>query len=361
MSISAVLIAALVISLLGLVFGALLGVTDRVFKIPSNAKAEALRECLPGANCGACGYPGCDGYAAAVADGKAEVGACAVGGPKCTAKMAEIMGVTAAASMRMVAAVACQGYGDHCAPKAEYQGIQDCVAASLVDNGTKACSYACLGLGTCVRACPFDAIHIDPVKGIAVVDKEKCQGCKKCVAACPQHVLSMQPYERVVTVSCHNPEKGVALKEKCDRACIGCEACVKACNFGAIAMENGVPKIDYEKCVGCMACADACPTGAMQADYEQRMEAYIDPDKCIGCTLCTRQCKFDAIEGALKQTHKVLGACTGCGLCAEKFPKKTITMRTRRAPRNKMDKVKRAPAAPKAPAAQTAKASAGEK
>lgn len=194
-----------------------------------------------------------------VADGKAEVGACAVGGPACAAKMGEIMGVSVSASVRMVASVACQGYGDHCKPKADYQGMTDCVAASLVNNGTKACQYACLGLGTCERACPFDAIHIDPIKQIAVVDEEKCQACKKCVAACPQHVLSMRPAGRVVNVGCHNPEKGIALKEKCDRACIGCEACVKACNFGAIEMENGVPKIDYEKCVGCMACADALP------------------------------------------------------------------------------------------------------
>lgn len=120
----------------------------------------------------------------------------------------------------------------------------------------------------------------------------------------------MRPAGRVVNVGCHNLEKGIALKEKCDRACIGCEACVKACNFGAIEMENGVPKIDYEKCVGCMACADACPTGAMEADFETRKEAYIDPSKCVGCTMCARQCKFDAIEGALKQPHKVLGACT---------------------------------------------------
>ena len=228
MSMSAILIAALVMSVLGLLFGALLGVTGRVFKVPVNEKAEALRECLPGANCGAC----------------------AVGGPACAAKMGEIMGVSVSASVRMVASVACQGYGDHCKPKADYQGMTDCVAASLVNNGTKACQYACLGLGTCERACPFDAIHIDPIKQIAVVDEEKCQACKKCVAACPQHVLSMRPAGRVVNVGCHNPEKGIALKEKCDRACIGCEACVKACNFGAIEMENGVPKIDYEKCVG---------------------------------------------------------------------------------------------------------------
>ena len=141
MSITAILTAALVISVLGLVFGALLGVTGRVFAVPSNPTVDALRECLPGANCGACGFPGCDGYAAAVAEGKAEVGACAVGGPKCTEKMAEIMGVSASAGVRMVATVACQGHGDHCAQK-NYQGIHDCIAATLVDNGTKACQYA---------------------------------------------------------------------------------------------------------------------------------------------------------------------------------------------------------------------------
>lgn len=227
MSVSAILIAALVMSVLGLIFGALLGVTGRVFKVPTNEKVEALRACLPGANCGACGFPGCDGYAAAVGEGKAEVGACAVGGPACAAKMAEIMGVTVNESVRMVASVACQGYGDHCKPKGIYEGMTDCVAASMVNSGTKACSYACLGLGTCERACPFDAIHIDPIKQIAVVDEEKCQACKKCVAACPQHVLTMRPAGRKVEVDCHNPEKGIALKEKCDRACIGCEACVK--------------------------------------------------------------------------------------------------------------------------------------
>ena len=355
MSFTAILIAALVMSVLGLIFGALLGVTGRVFAVPSNPKVEALRECLPGANCGACGYPGCDGYAAAVAEGKAEVGACAVGGPTCTSKMAEIMGVSASSSVRMVATVACQGVSEFCAPKGEYHGMQDCVAASLVNNGVKACEYACLGLGNCERACPFDAIHVDPVKKIAVVDKEKCQSCKKCVAACPQHVLSMQPENRAVTVRCHNPGKGNALKEKDNHACIGCEACVKSCQFGALSMENGVPKIDYEKCMGCMACADACPTGAMQAEFQTRKEAYINPDLCVGCTVCAKQCKFDAIEGALKQKHRVLGACTGCGMCVSKCPKKAIVLRDRRAPRNKLDKVKRVPVAkPAAPAAKPA-------
>ena len=356
MSITAIVIAAAALGAIGLIFGALLGVTGKVFKVETNPKIGELRETLPGANCGACGYPGCDGYAAAVAEGKAEIGLCAVGGPAVASKMGAIMGVEASAGERMVATVACQGYGDHCLPKAEYAGISDCLAASLVNGGTKACAYACLGLGTCERACPFDAIHIDPVKKIAVVDEEKCQACRKCVAACPQHVLVMRPASRSVQVGCHNPGKGMALKEKCDRACVACEACVKACNFGAIEMENGVPRIDYGKCVGCMACADACPTGAMEAAFETRKEAWIDPDKCVGCTLCTRQCKFDAIEGELKKTHKVLGACTGCGLCAAKCPKKAITMRDRRAPRNKAEKVKKAPAAaiPAAPAAKPA-------
>ena len=357
----AIVIAALVLSILGLLFGAGLGVADHFLKVPTNPKVAELREVLPGANCGACGYPGCDGYASAVGEGKAEIGLCAVGGPACAAKMAAIMGVESnGAGTKLVATVACQGYGEHCRPKSTYEGIQDCVAAALVNSGTKACQYACLGLGTCERACPFGAIKVDPVKKIAVVDQEKCQSCKKCVAACPQHVLSMQPIDRVVTVGCHNPEKGIALKENCDRACIGCSACEKACQFDAIQMVNNVPVIDYTKCVGCMACADACPTGAMQADFDSRLEAYINQELCVGCNICNKQCKFDAIEGGLKEKHRVLGACTGCGLCAQKCPRKCITMRERRAPRNKMDKAKTlatpAKPAPAKPAPQGEKA-----
>ena len=356
MSITAICLAALVLSALGLGFGMLLGVTDKIFKVETDPTVGALRECLPGANCGACGFPGCDGYAAAVAKGEAKVGSCAPGGMAVAQKMAEIMGVSATLDARYVSTVACQGYGDHCTYKADYEGIQDCIAAQLVNSGSKTCTYSCLGLGSCVSVCPFDAIHIDPIKRIAVVDKDKCQSCKKCIEICPQHVLSMQPDNHVVAVACHNPETGMALREKCDKACIGCSACVKACNFGALEMVGDLPKIDYTKCIGCMACADVCPTGAMTADYAVRKEAYIDPAKCVGCTICARNCKFDAIEGELKKTHRVLGACTGCGICAERCPKKAIVMRDRRAPRNRQDKIKKVPVAPQQAAPKPAAA-----
>lgn len=336
MDLTSILIAALVLGGLGLIFGALLAVTSKVFAVPSNPKADALRECLPGANCGACGFPGCDGYAAAVADGKAEVGKCPVGGAPVAAKMGEIMGVSVEAGARKVASLNCQGSVGHCKPKYEYNGIEDCLAASLVADGNKSCPYACLGLGTCERACPFDAIHVDPVRKIAVVDEEKCQGCEKCVAVCPKHVLSMKPADRKVSVVCNSHDKAKDVKERCKVGCIGCTKCEKVCKFGAIMMENNLPVIDYTKCVGCMMCAESCPTGALWGDLENRFIAKIDPDACVGCTLCKKQCEFDAILGELKQKHKVLDACTGCGKCAAKCPKKAITMCERHTPRDPM-------------------------
>ena len=138
-----IIIAALVLGVMGLIFGVVLSAASKAFAVPANQKAEALRECLPGANCGACGYPGCDGYAAAVADGKAEIGACAVGGPACSARMSEIMGTAAPDSAkRMIASLACQGSTGHCKGKAEYEGIHDCQAAALVAGGDKSCAYA---------------------------------------------------------------------------------------------------------------------------------------------------------------------------------------------------------------------------
>ena len=339
MDIVLILKAVGIMSVLGLGFGALLGVTDKVFKVETDPKVDALRECLPGANCGACGYPGCDGYAAAVAAGKSEVGLCAVGGPKVSAKMAEIMGVEAAADTgRKVAVVACQGFADRCKTKGEYEGIHDCVAALMVNSGIKKCSYACFGLGTCERACPFDAIHIDPIKQIAVVDEEKCQSCGRCVAACPQHVLSMRPAERMVTVRCRNPVFGIKAKEQCENVCISCGACAKACQFGAITMVDHIPVIDHSKCIGCMACSDVCPTGAMNPKSEKRKIAYIDAEKCSGCNECTSYCKFGAIKGSEGEKHLVLKACTGCGLCVEHCKEQAIGLRTRWTSRDPKDK-----------------------
>ncbi len=341
-----ILYAALVLGGMGLVFGGLLTLTSKVFAVPANPRRDAVRDALPGANCGGCGYPGCDGCADAIVSGKADVNACPVGGAEVAAKIAEIMGVQPAdASVRKVARVICKGNKDHCKSKFEYKGIQDCVAASLVSDGPKSCKYACLGLGTCVRACAFDAIRIDEHRGIAVIDEEKCVACGRCVEVCPKNVLSLHPVAEPVRVMCRAAEEGYLVSDNCDRGCIGCERCMNACKFGAITMKNHLPMIDLDKCRGCMMCAEVCPTRAIWADWDHRKIAEIKQDDCIGCTLCKRSCPFEAVVGTLKQPHEITAACTGCGVCAEKCPKKCITMKVREHTRDRNAKVGTTPEA----------------
>lgn len=336
----AIVYAALVLGGMGLLFGLLLTFTSRVFAVPGNPKRDAIREVLPGANCGGCGFPGCDGCADAIAAGKAPVNACPVGGSAVGAKVAEIMGVeTSSDEVKMAARVICQGDLEHCRTKFRYEGIQDCVAASLVNGGNRSCQYACLGLGTCVRACPFGAIRIDEYKKIAVIDQEKCQSCGKCMEVCPKHVIQLQPVNRPVQVLCRAAESGILVSDNCRVGCIGCERCFQACKFEAITMENHLPKIDATRCRGCMMCAEACPTGALWADWDQRKIADIDKDLCVGCTLCKKTCQFEAIVGSLRTPHEVTEACTGCGQCAEKCPKKAITMKVREHTRDAYSKI----------------------
>ena len=339
-----ILWAVLVLGGMGLVFGVLLTLTSKVFAVPSNPTRDAVREVLPGANCGGCGYPGCDGCADAITAGKAPVSACPVGGAEVTAKVAKIMGMEAdTASEKLVAHVICAGDAKHCLDKFNYTGIHDCVAASLVSDGDKNCKYACLGYGTCVRACPFDAIHIDEQLRIAVVDTEKCQSCGKCVEACPRGVLDLQPISRPVRLLCRAAEKGILVADNCKVGCIGCELCLNACKFGAITIVNHLPVIDNEKCRGCMMCAEACPTTAIWANWDQRLIAEIDQDQCVGCTMCKRTCKFNAVVGTLKQPHEITAACTGCGECSEKCPKKCITMKVREHVRDAYSKLGQEP------------------
>lgn len=347
---SAILTGVLVLGGLGLGFGLLLTIANMVFEIPSDPKRDAVRAALPGANCGGCGFAGCDALADAIVAGKAPISACPVGGAAVASEVAKIMGVEETPDqVRNIATVICQGSLDRCKAKFDYTGIKDCVAATLVNDGNRACKYACLGLGTCVRACKFDAIHIDERTGIAKVDPEKCTSCGACVRACPKQVLSLQPETVPVRLLCRAAEDGHLVSDNCKIGCVGCEMCKDACQFGAITMENHLPVIDMDKCVGCMMCAETCPNGSLWGDFENRKIAEISRDLCIGCTICKRTCKFEAISGELKQIHEVNEACTGCGECVKKCPKKAITLHVREHARDANAKVGTTPVNPAVP------------
>lgn len=258
MNVTAIILTTIVVGVVGLIVGVLLVTAGEKFKVEVDEKEVAVRGELPGNNCGGCGYPGCDGLAAAIAKGEAPVGACPVGGAPVAEKIAAIMGLDAGEAVKMVAFVHCSGTCDKAASNGDYFGIQDCRAAKVTPGGgAKACAHGCKGLGTCVRACQFDAIHIR--NGVAVVDRNKCVACGKCVAACPNALIEIIPDNASYMVNCGSQDKGKVVKDACSVGCIGCTLCTKQCEFGAIKMNGNVAHIDAEKCTGCGKCAEKCP------------------------------------------------------------------------------------------------------
>jgi Na+-translocating ferredoxin:NAD+ oxidoreductase RNF subunit RnfB len=258
MNITAVLTAVIVVGGVGLFLGIFLGIASIVFKVEVDEKEEAVLGVLPGNNCGGCGYPGCSGLAAAISKGEAPVNACPVGGEAVGIKVAEIMGVDAGETVRMVAFVRCSGDCDNTSTNYEYTGVEDCGMIKYVpDGGAKSCNYGCLGFGNCVRSCPFDAISV--VNGIASVDKEKCKACGKCVAACPKKLIELIPYNSKVMVACSSKDKGPVTIKACKAGCIGCGLCVKNCPNGAVEVTDFHAHIDQDKCVGCKICVEKCP------------------------------------------------------------------------------------------------------
>lgn len=258
----AILYAVAVMGGLGLVFGCLLAFASKTFAVQVDPRQTAIRAALPGANCGGCGFPGCDGYAAACVAGSCELNKCAVGGAAVAAKIADIMGVAASAADPEVAFVRCQGSFDKTSKDCIYLGINDCQSASVVPGrGPSACTFSCMGFGTCVKACKFDAIHI--VNGVAKVDRDKCMGCKACTQACPRGIITMVPKNKKVHVACSNPMPGAAVRKLCSTGCIGCQMCVKVCPKQAISMKGALAVIDSSKCVNCGLCASKCPVHAI--------------------------------------------------------------------------------------------------
>lgn len=252
-----ILLPVLIFIGLGLLMGALLALASKLFAVKKDEKAEEIKECLPGANCGGCGYSGCDAYAAAVSAGDAPVNKCSVGGVEAASKIAQIMGVDAGEQVRMRAQVMCSGTGEYAKKKYIYEGIDDCVAASKIGGGDKMCKNGCIGLGTCVRACPFDAIVVED--GVAAVDYSKCKGCGICVSACPKGIIKLIPFDAKHWVGCMSVDDGKNTRKVCDVGCISCKLCQKNCPAGAINVDNFVASIDYDKCTGCDICTDKCP------------------------------------------------------------------------------------------------------
>jgi electron transport complex protein RnfB len=310
---------------LGLVLGSWLAISYSRLAVEVDPKEKAIRDVLPGANCGACGYPGCDAYAAAVAAGEAEANRCTVGGPDCACAVADILGQEVTVAEAQIATLRCRGGLKESTERFRYLGVNDCKAAILIAGGNKSCIYGCLGMGNCVRICPFDAIHMGE-DGLPVIDEEKCAGCGLCVAECPRNVLEMIPKSQKVYVACRSLDRGKKVKSVCTVGCIGCGACVKACPYDAITMENNLARIDGAKCRNCGICIFKCPTNSIADRVVARPRAFIGT-KCTGCGKCIEVCPTKAISGEPEQQHKVAREkCIGCGLCLQECPENAITM-----------------------------------
>ena len=253
------LIAAAIVGGVGLVIGIFLCLAEKKLTVETDPREAEVREVLPGANCGSCGYSGCAALAAAIISGEADIDACPVGGTDVATQIGAIMGVSIPEGKeKKVAFVRCKGDCERTFEKYNYSGPKTCaILRSAPATGPKSCTYGCSGYGDCIRACPFGAISI--IKGIARVNPDKCRDCLACISACPKGLIVEVPYSAVARVACVNPDKGRPVMTGCGRSCIKCKKCEKVCPSGAIKVTKGAAEVDYSKCTNCGACKEACP------------------------------------------------------------------------------------------------------
>ena len=269
-----ILIAIISLGVIGIIGALLLYWASKKFEVHEDPRIGQVQSVLPGANCGGCGYPGCAGFAGACVKADSLEGMlCPVGGAPVMAKIATILGKEAAAAEPKVAVVRCNGTCQARPKTNKYDGVKSCAIASALYGGETGCTFGCLGYGDCVKACNFDAIHINPETGLPEVDEDKCTACGACAKACPKNVIELRkkgPKSRRIFVSCVNKDKGAVARKACANACIGCGKCAKECPFEAITVENN----DYTKCRMCRKCVAVCPTGAIhELNFPPRKEA----------------------------------------------------------------------------------------
>jgi Na+-translocating ferredoxin:NAD+ oxidoreductase RNF subunit RnfB len=242
---------------------AMLFVASRFFAVVIDEREAKLRTILPGANCGACGFAGCGQYAKDLLRRGAAPSECTVIDEEKSFSITSLLGVENNFEGRRQAVLKCQGGNQIVSKRFEYQGIRSCRALSLFSGGDKTCPYGCLGYGDCASVCPFEAISTGE-EGLVVIDRGKCTGCGKCIAECPKGLLSLIPRSAAVFVACRSRDRGKKVMSICKIGCIACKKCEKTCQEAAIAVENNLAVINFEKCNGCGLCGEACPTASIK-------------------------------------------------------------------------------------------------
>ncbi|MCL2633249.1 MAG: RnfABCDGE type electron transport complex subunit B [Oscillospiraceae bacterium] len=243
--------------------GIILTVAGKVLEVKIDDRVERLNECLPGINCGACGYSGCERYAVAVIAGEAEPNQCKPGGEECVEKISKVLGVEVKAAEPDVAFVHCSG---SCSVKYDYRGTVSCRASELYYNGMEECRFGCAGLGDCVYVCPEEAIVIKD--NLAVVIPSKCNACGLCVKACPKKIITIQKARQSVHVMCGSKDIGKITKAACKSGCLGCRICEKKCPKEAIIVRDNCAVINGELCDNCTLCVSVCPTKCIAVKKE---------------------------------------------------------------------------------------------
>ena len=257
-----ILSALAVVVSVGLFLGILLALFIHFLGIREDEKTKKIRDALPGINCGACGFKGCNDYAEALSKGNAKPNLCIPGAEATAKELGEILGVEVEQTKDFIAFVHCNGTCDVTSTTAIYDGVDTCRGRSMIYGGLKSCRYGCLGCGDCAKVCVSDAISIE--NGIARVNTDRCVGCGMCAKTCPKNIISMIPQHAATAVFCCNKDKGADAIKVCKRACIACRKCVKACPSEAISIVDNCAVIDYTKCTECGLCAEVCPTGCLQ-------------------------------------------------------------------------------------------------
>ncbi|MFO7656870.1 MAG: Fe-S cluster domain-containing protein [Bacteroidales bacterium] len=255
------------LSLLGAASAVILYFVAQKFKVYEDPRIDEVEAALPAANCGGCGYAGCRNFAESLVKSESFDGLfCPVGGNETMGIVAKILGREAVAQDPLVAVLRCNGACEYRPKTTNYDGAATCTIEAALYGGDTGCQYGCLGHGDCVEVCNFDALHMDTVTGLPVVNDLNCTACGACVKACPKNLFELrkrQKKERKIYVACMNEDKGGLAKKYCAVACTGCTKCFKVCPYDAITMNNNLAFIDSEKCRLCRKCVPECPTNAI--------------------------------------------------------------------------------------------------